>query len=420
MNRRNISANFDAFLRLQAMCVGIILAVWAIFWAMERSADVTTIALYVLIQVNLTALILKPLKFLYGDRKGAYRWVLHAVFTLVITAAVVFVATIVVYLVDGERSNFANYLRGAWRFPFVANVVFSFGYETYKLMKCRLERRNRQLQETIDVETAEREVETQELQQAREIQRGLMPKEIPQVPGFEIAGSWEPAQVVGGDYFDVIRLSATKVGICIADVVGKGISAALLMANVQAAVRAFASDTASPSEVCSRINSVLCTNIAPGKFVTLFYGVLDTRRATLTYADAGHLHPLVIGQNGAVARLQESGALLGVFPDWQYKDARAQLVSGDTLVLFTDGITEAASEDGTEFGEDGLIEAVLSQPLRKAGELQSQLLAGVRSFCNSRMADDATLVVITSHNTGERDEEAVAQQQVVFSGAHDD
>ena len=100
-----------------------------------------------------------------------------------------------------------------------------------------------------------------------------MPKELPQLTEFEVAGAWEPAQVVGGDYYDVIRLGKDKLAICIADVVGKGVSAALLMANVQASVRAFAAETASPAYVCSRINSVLCANIAAGKFVTLFYGV---------------------------------------------------------------------------------------------------------------------------------------------------
>ncbi len=128
---------------------------------------------------------------------------------------------------------------------------------------------------------AERELQEEELNRAREIQQALLPKEIPQIEGFEVARTWEPARIVGGDYFDVIRLGQRKLGICIADVVGKSVPAALLMANVQATVRAFASESASPSWLCSRVNSVLCANIASEKFVTLFYGVLDTERNTL-------------------------------------------------------------------------------------------------------------------------------------------
>ena len=139
------------------------------------------------------------------------------------------------------------------------------------------------MKHAVELEIAERELHGQELQQAREIQQSLLPKGIPQVSGFEIEGAWEPASVVGGDYYDVIKLSETKLGICIADVVGKSVSAALLMANVQASVRAFATDSTAPSALCSRVNSVLCANIATGKFVTLFYAVLDAASGNLHY-----------------------------------------------------------------------------------------------------------------------------------------
>jgi sigma-B regulation protein RsbU (phosphoserine phosphatase) len=250
------------------------------------------------------------------------------------------------------------------------------------------------LQKILEVQTARQEIQEEELQRAREIQQGLMPREIPQIAGFEIAGAWEPAREVGGDYFDVIRLSDTKLALCIADVVGKGVSAALLMANVQASVRAFASETASPSWVCSRVNSVICTNIASGKFVTLFYGVLDAETMTLLYTNAGHLRPILVSAEGKATELDNGGALLGVFPGWTYEDSTAQLRPGDRLWLVTDGITEASAEGDEEFGVHRLLESAKSLAHCTAPDCKTRLLTSVRAFCNAQFSDDATLVVL--------------------------
>ena len=203
--------------------------------------------------------------------------------------------------------------------------------------------------------------------------------------------------MVGGDYYDIIRLSKNKLGICIADAAGKGISAALLMASVQAAVRAFASASVPPSDVCSQVNSVLCTNIVRGEVVTLFYGVLDAKDRTLRYTSAGHPRPLLIRRNGTSFRLKNDGALLGVFPDWKYEVSSAELNPGDILLLFTDGITEATGAAGEEFGEERLTSVVsLSSTKRNPEELPTELLGHVRNFCGSRMSDDATLLVVTA------------------------
>jgi sigma-B regulation protein RsbU (phosphoserine phosphatase) len=246
----------------------------------------------------------------------------------------------------------------------------------------------------VDLEIAQRELQAQELERAREIQQALLPKQIPQIPGFEIAGAWEPARVVGGYYFDVIKLSESKLGICIADVVGKSVSAALLMANVQATVRAFASEAASPAWLCSRVNGVLCNNIASGKFVTLFYGVLDAERRVLKYTNAGHLPPILVNGSRRGRQLDNGGALLGIFPEWKYEDSVAQLAPGDRLLLFTDGITEAAKPDGEEFGEQRLIEAATRLREHSSAELKDDLLAQVKRFCDSQLHDDATLIVV--------------------------
>jgi phosphoserine phosphatase RsbU/P len=401
MQRAHFSASLDAFLRLQALCGIVIVASWAIFWAVGQPiTSIRDLFIYVLIQVNLTVLMLKPLKLLYEDRRSSYHWPLHAVALVVASALVVVSSAAVIYRVNGWHSGFEDFLRKSWKFPFVANLVYSFAFEAYSVTACRLRYRNRQLQQAIDSKIAERKLDVAEMQQAREIQQGLLPKEIPQLAEFEINGVWEPAKVVGGDYYDVIKLSHDKLAICIADVVGKGISAALLMANIQASVRAFASEKASSSYVCGRINSVLCSNIAIGKFVTLFYGVLDARTRTLQYTNAGHLRPMVIDDSGRIRHLENGGALLGVFPNWKYEDSTLELRPGDLLLLFTDGITEAMSADGAEFGEESLIAAVSGAPEQSLDDLQSHIMEQVKHFCHSRMSDDATLILVAAPRAG--------------------
>ena len=179
------------------------------------------------------------------------------------------------------------------------------------------------------------------------------PENIPQIPGFEVAGAWQPASTVSGDYYDVLRLGDHRLGICIADVVGKGVSAALLMANVQAAVRAFASDSESPAQVCGKVNRLLCENIATGKFVTFLYGILDGETRTFRHCNAGHLYPILVS-GGSIRMLEQGGAVLGVFPDWTYEDSTIDLRAGDRLLLFTDGITEASDTNGQEFEETSI------------------------------------------------------------------
>jgi sigma-B regulation protein RsbU (phosphoserine phosphatase) len=245
-------------------------------------------------------------------------------------------------------------------------------------------------------EVAGRELQEQDLERAREIQKALLPKEIAQVPGFEVVAAWEPARLVGGDYYDVIRLSETKLGICIADVVGKGVSAALLMANVQATVRAYAADQAAPSWLCRRVNEVLCNNLADDKFVTLFYGILDAEARTLRYTTAGHVPPLLVRRDGSHEALREGGAVLGVFRDWNFQEGLVQLGPGDRVVLFTDGITEAMRADGEEFGDARVLRVAAERDGCSPVEVKERLLAAVNQFCNSQLQDDATLLLIAA------------------------
>jgi sigma-B regulation protein RsbU (phosphoserine phosphatase) len=237
------------------------------------------------------------------------------------------------------------------------------------------------------------EIHEQELQRAREIQQSLLPKEIPQLPGIAVATAWQPALAVGGDYFDVLRLDGNRLAICIADVSGKGVAAALLMANVQASLRASVRDLDSPARVCGIVNGMLRESIAGNKFVTFFCGVLDANTRTFRYCNAGHPYPILVS-DGAAHTLDEGGAVLGVFPSWDYQDSSVNLKSGDRLLLFTDGITEAEDAQGEEFGVERVAAFGKAHAASSAAQLNKQLLAQVSDFCATQFEDDATLVVL--------------------------
>lgn len=229
----------------------------------------------------------------------------------------------------------------------------------------------------------------EEFEEARAVGQALLPKKIPQIPGMEIAATSRPARTLSGDYFDVIELDGGRLALSIADVIGKGVPAALLMSNVQASVRALAGASLSPAELAARLNASVHRSSTPGKFVTFFYGVLDGGR--LTYVNAGHCAPLLIRASGAVERLEAGGAVLGVFSEWPYQDAAVTLAPGDRLVLYTDGITEAADAAQQEFGEDRLIE--LARSGSPSGSSR-RIFDALDGFTSGRAADDATLLVL--------------------------
>ena len=237
----------------------------------------------------------------------------------------------------------------------------------------------------------------QELEESHEIQAALMPKSLPAVEGFDLAATWTPARTVGGDYYDVLKFSQRHTALCIADVAGKGMPAALLMSNVQAVLKSVASAVVEPAELCARVNRVVCDNIVSHRFITCFYALLDTQSKKLSYTNAGHCPPMLI-RNGECLRLKEGGPVLGIFPDRPYAQGEIELSSGDCLVLFTDGVTEAREGSGREFGEDRLEELLMEllgagqQP--RAGELRDQILGAVNEFSDGDVYDDATLMVV--------------------------
>lgn len=233
-----------------------------------------------------------------------------------------------------------------------------------------------------------------EMEDARDIERRLLPDEIPQIPGYQIAGSWQPANMVGGDYFDVLKLGEDRAGLCIADVVGKGVPAALLMSNLQAAVKATGPDNLQPSQLAAKLNQTFSNNLANGKFITFFCGLLDGAKKQLAYTCAGHNPPILMRADGSHLRLDQGGAALGLFETWNYEQGQVDLMKGDRLVLFTDGVTEASNQSGEEYSENRLLALLREHRASGAAELQDRILQAVNDFCGGALQDDATLIVV--------------------------
>ncbi len=239
-----------------------------------------------------------------------------------------------------------------------------------------------------------------ELETARKIQEKLLPHTMPEVPGFEIVGTSLPSQQVGGDYFDFLDMGEGQLGIAIADVSGKGIPAALLMANLQASLHAQLIRPGAVGEVTARINDLLTASTDTHMFATFFYGILDRNNASFTSTNAGHNPPLLLRRDGSLERLEEGGLLLGFLPHQSYVQQTVFLGPEDVLVLFTDGITEAVSSSaGTVsenlFGDGRLAAVVRAHASGTARTIQTEILEAVAQHTgNSPPSDDITLVVI--------------------------
>ena len=232
-----------------------------------------------------------------------------------------------------------------------------------------------------------------EIEEASATQRGLLPREIPLFPGYGISAAWRPAGAVSGDYLDVLRLDSNHLALCVADVIGKGVPAALIMSNVQAAVHALAGEMLPTGELCGRINRIITGNLGSGKFITFFYGVLDGERRRFSYTNAGHCQPILVRQNGECVRMNHGGVVLGVFPDWSYQEEYVDLAPGDRLVLFTDGITEIENADGAEFGEDRLMQLLQTHRELPAEATQQRVMAAIAEYSGGNFQDDATMIV---------------------------
>jgi len=238
-------------------------------------------------------------------------------------------------------------------------------------------------------ERALREAMSREAQEARAIQQTLLPKSSPYVPGFVISGLSVPAGAVGGDWYDFIPFPDGRWGLVLADVSGKGTAAALLMSATRGMLRALAEANCSPAEVLTKLNNLLVEDFPAGKFVTLVYAVLDPATSTVTFANAGHLHPLLIDQGDVRFIDVERGLPLGLSCG-DYSECRISLSEGSRLVFYSDGITEAENSSEEEFGLMRLAEHA-----GKPGASAVSLVDDVRNYVNgSRLHDDASVVFV--------------------------
>lgn len=236
----------------------------------------------------------------------------------------------------------------------------------------------------------------EELRDAREIQDSLLPTKLPEVAGYDIAAMTQPLKFVGGDYYNLVRLSDRETVFCIADVAGKGMPAALLMSSLHAALKPLMWQRPAPAELCHRLNRILCDFTPVGKFCSFFYGVLDSIENRLTYCNAGHNPPLLIRCDGASIELNAQGAVLGQFPHWHYEASEVALQCGDRLLLFTDGLVEASNRDQDPFGEANLVRLAGGNGQASAADLLHEIMRAVSQHCGGKFQDDASLIVLKS------------------------
>ena len=245
-------------------------------------------------------------------------------------------------------------------------------------------------------ETIEKQRIEKELSVAKTIQKGLLPSDIPDVEGYEIAAINESSQQVGGDYYDVIALSEHEFVLAIGDVSGKGIPASLLMANVQAALRTIAPLRLPLPEATARINALIHNNTGIDKFITFFWGILDTQTHTFEYVNAGHNPPYLLHGGNRTRALDVGGLILGIMSSpLPYESEVIPLGAGDKIVTYTDGVNEAMSKDMEEFSDERLAELIEHCRSRTAMETLQRIRDEVLSFTEgAAQSDDITMLVL--------------------------
>ncbi len=281
----------------------------------------------------------------------------------------------------GKRADGKNYSQSDIEYIYSVGSLAIISFENSRLFN-----------EFLEKQKIEKDLEL-----ARNIQRNLLPKKIPALENFEIAAENIPARQVGGDYFDAIKLKNGKTLVVIADVSGKGMQAALLMSNIQAVIKTLSKFEYSLAEATNLLNDLISENTSGGSFITLFWGTLDDETGKFTYSNAGHNPPLFIS-DGEIKKLNEGGMILGVMPTMiPYASNSIKMKSGDKIILFTDGITEAMNENFEEYGDENLENLALKMKNKNAKETLEEILKDVRSHVGkAEQSDDITLLVISA------------------------
>ena len=233
---------------------------------------------------------------------------------------------------------------------------------------------------------------------ALQTQQSLLPQEDPEIYGYGISSIWQPTKVVSGDSYDFVHISENMLGISLADVCGHGYPAALLMSNFQASFRIIAENQPSPEKVCRHLNRIISNYEIDNKYISFFYGILDTEDNTFVYSNAGHPPPIVLHSSGDIMHLSRGGLLIGVDPEASYEPDKVHLEKGDKVFLFTDGIIEARNFAEKEFGEERLIELFKKHSNKPENDFRKIVLETINRFGNGNIEDDITLLVVSVNN----------------------
>ena len=305
-----------------------------------------------------------------------------------------------------KRDHLENLLRGHpdLAFDLVATLSRRLD-ESENHTIADLREKNRQLQQAFDelkaaqAQIVEKERLERELEVARDIQISILPRELPEDPSWEFGVHFSSMEAVGGDFYDVIELGDGKLGVAMGDVSGHGVPAALFMSLTATLLRAEAKRSGSPGDVLRAVNSQLLETSDSGMFVTVLYGILDSSANSFEYARAGHSTPLLAVPGEPPVQLEDGlGQLLGVFEDMVLDEVTIPLVSDSVMVIYTDGVTEAANERKEFFGEEGLLEAVNSSDEMKPDALLQRIWKAVQSFQGEASnEDDITLLAVRAN-----------------------
>jgi phosphoserine phosphatase RsbU/P len=279
----------------------------------------------------------------------------------------------------GERLNGAPYTREDLEFLYSLGALAMISTENARLFQEAL--RKKEMEDELTI--------------ARGIQQNLLPRDIPEIPGFEFSALNVSSQQVGGDYYDIVAVAGGAFIIAIGDVSGKGTPASLLMANVQATIRALAPFGLSLGEATGRVNDIITSNTGNEKFITFFWGVLDPAKKTYRYVNAGHNPPYVLRADGRIEQLTEGGLILGVMQTLMpYQEGEISLSKGDAVVLYTDGVSEAMNLQGEDYGDERLEAFLRSLKHTSARDIVDALRAELASYtAGAPQSDDITIVV---------------------------
>lgn len=235
----------------------------------------------------------------------------------------------------------------------------------------------------------------EEMRLAAQIQSDLLPQSAPGLEGYDLAGRNIPAQVVGGDHFDFVAAGGGRMGICLGDVSGKGLPAALLMSNLQATLRSQITVDAAPEGVVRRSNQLLFQSTSPEKFATLYYCLLDPPAGRVLSCNAGQCYPVLMQADGTLRELEEGGPPLAMLEDFPFTAEEVALGSGDALIMYSDGVSEAVNPHNEQYGVERLLRRLAGARGESAAGIVDAVVTDVRTFCGAAaQSDDITLVVL--------------------------